>query len=520
MAPRSSGILLHLTSLPSDHGIGDMGRGAYDFVDFLDDSGQSIWQVLPIGPSSGFCGNSPYSGFSVFAGNPLLISLDLLVEDGLLTRGEIETRHPFASRFVDYEAVEPFKSALLRRAFEKYRERAGADAEFQRFCAENAGWLDDYALFTSIKERLSGAGWSDWPDGLKNREEAALRKAGEELAESVLREKFCQYVFFRQWTSLKAYCKSKGVRIFGDIPIYVSHDSADVWANPEVFKLDARKRPAFVAGVPPDYFSKTGQLWGNPVYCWETLKETDFGWWVKRMAWNLRLFDLARLDHFRGFVAYWEVAAVEKTAQNGRWVDAPARALFDTLLRRFPRLPLVAEDLGTITPDVRAIIRHYGFPGMKILQFAFGGGGASNPYVPHNHVRNCIVYTGTHDNNTTRGWFAHDASSVEKQSLFRYLGRTIEEDRAHEELIRLAMMSVCDTAIIPMQDHLGLGGDARMNLPAVAFGNWAWRLEAESLTPALAASILEVTETCGRTPGQGMTDFDTQPSGTRSSETV
>ncbi|MFZ2445619.1 MAG: 4-alpha-glucanotransferase [Syntrophobacteraceae bacterium] len=498
MKLRKSGILLHITSLPSEFGIGDLGGGAYEFADFLADAGQAVWQVLPFSPSSSACGHSPYCGYSAFAGNPLLIGLDLLVREGFISEADLCRLPPFSPHRTDYGAAERFKRQVLGIAFEKFRTMPDHECRFANFLRENAHWLDDYALFTALKERFGGAAWNEWPHDIRNREEGALRGWERELEDRTWREKFHQFLFFGQWSALKAHCNEKNIQIMGDLPIYVGYDSSDVWSNPQFFKLDEEKKPLFVAGVPPDYFSDTGQLWGNPVYAWDNLKDDSFSWWIRRMEHNLKYLDMVRLDHFRGFVAYWEVPASEKTAVNGAWVKAPVRDFFDALLRRFPFLPIIAEDLGVITPDVKETMTLYGFPGMKLLHFAFGGDASTNPYIPHNHVRNCVVYTGTHDNNTTRGWFEHDLSDQEKETLASYLGREIDETNAARELVRFALMSVAGTAIIPMQDHLDLGADARMNTPSTTFGNWEWRLAADQLTPALAESILEMTKLYGR----------------------
>jgi len=369
---------------------------------------------------------------------------------------------------------------------------------YENFVNANVHWLDDYALFIGLKERFSGAPWNEWPREIRDRTQPALNEWTETLADSIKREKFNQFLFFRQWSALKSYCNQKQIQVIGDIPIYVSYDSSDVWTNSEYFKLDSDTKPAFVAGVPPDYFSETGQLWGNPVYCWDRLKETFYAWWISRMEHNLKYFDMVRLDHFRGFVAYWEVGAAEKTAINGKWVKTPAVEFFQTLLRRFPSLPIIAEDLGVITPEVREIMNVYEFPGMKVLLFAFGDSLATNPYIPHNHVRNCIVYTGTHDNNTVKGWFEHDATQGEKENLLAYFGREFDENTIAGQLVRTAMMSVASIAIIPIQDFLGLGAEARMNTPSVAFGNWEWRVAAAQLTPDLSAKISNLTKVYGR----------------------
>ncbi|MDP2984928.1 MAG: 4-alpha-glucanotransferase, partial [Candidatus Latescibacter sp.] len=357
---------------------------------------------------------------------------------------------------------------------------------------------DDFALFVALKKEFGGAVWSDWPCELRDREQNAMKNAEDCFGEAVGYTKFLQYVFFKQYTALKDYCRERNIQMIGDIPIYVNYDSPDVWKNPELFKLNEWKKPAFIAGVPPDYFSATGQLWGNPVYDWDALKKQGYLWWIRRFEHNFNLFDLVRVDHFRGFIAYWEVGAGEKTAVNGNWIKAPAEDFFKTLLRRFPVFPVLAEDLGVINADVREIMRQYEFPGMKVLLFAFGGAPAKNPYTPHNHVKDCVVYTGTHDNNTVKGWFEKDAGKEEKENFFRYLGRTVPPEEISGEFLRMAMMSVANTIIIPVQDILNLGAEARMNTPSTASGNWKWRLAPGALTPEIAAMLKELTEIYGR----------------------
>ena len=498
MQTRKSGLLLHITCLPTRYGIGDFGPSAYRFADFLAAGGQAVWQLLPLGPTLTVCGNSPYFSYSAFAGNPLLISPDLLVESGFIEGRDIPQPPGFSGDRVDFQEVSRFKYQLLYKAYERFKNRAHSDCEFSRFCQKNCDWLDSHALFSSLKEHFRGVSWIDWPRELRDFDHAAIREWEERLQEQMLAAKFFQFLFARQWADLKRYCNQKNIQILGDIPIYVSLDSVDVWANPGIFKLNEHKQPVSVAGVPPDYFSATGQLWGNPVYNWDRLREQRYAWWIKRVERNLELFDVVRLDHFRGFVGYWEVPAQETTAINGKWVEAPAKDFFNTLLRRFPYLPIVAEDLGTITPDVREIMLAYGFPGMKLLLFAFGDDLATNPYVPHNHVQNCIVYTGTHDNNTAKGWFRMEAREEDKERLFRYLGRRVEQDTVHWELVKLAMMSVANTVILPMQDVLGLDESARMNVPSQAMGNWEWRLRAEYLTPEVSQQLRTLTYTYGR----------------------
>ncbi len=498
MKSRRSGILLHVTSLPSEFGIGDLGKGAYNFADFLADSSQTLWQVLPFNPSSAVCGSSPYCSYSAFAGNPLLIAPDLLVKDGYISWNDLSWAPSFDSGKVDYEKAAGFKNRVLGIAYEKFITMPDEGCRYENFVNANAHWLDDYALFISLKERFSGVPWNEWPVQIRDRTHPALDEWTERLADGIKLEKFKQFIFFSQWLALKSYCNQKQIQVIGDIPIYVSYDSSDVWTHSEYFKLDSDKRPAFVAGVPPDYFSETGQLWGNPVYCWEKHRETSYAWWISRMEHNLKYFDIVRLDHFRGFVAYWEVPATEKTAINGKWVKTPAGDFFRMLLRRFPSIPIIAEDLGVITPEVREIMSEFELPGMKVLLFAFGGNPSTNPYVPHNHVRNCFVYTGTHDNNTVKGWFEHDATESEKENLIAYFGRELDQDTVAWQLVRAAMMSVASTAIIPMQDFLELGAEARMNTPSITHGNWEWRVAAGQLTPDLAVKISNLTKIYGR----------------------
>jgi 4-alpha-glucanotransferase len=497
MNKRRSGILLHLTSLPSCFGIGDMGPGAYRFVDFLAESKQSLWQILPLNPTDSIHSDSPYSSHSAFAYNPLLISPESLVQDDLLLKFHLESVPPFPKGKIDYRAVHHYKEVLLERAYERFKSK-NQNPEYERFCSDQSSWLDDFALFMALKLRFSGNVWGDWPQGLRDRQPEALQAAQRELAPRIDREKFAQYIFFRQWNLLKNYCHEKGVQILGDIPIYVDYDSSDVWVHPELFKLDECKKPYVVAGVPPDYFSKTGQLWGNPVYRWDVLKEKGFDWWVQRVAHNLGLFDFVRIDHFRGLVACWEVPAMEKTAINGRWIEVPALDFFTQLLQKFPELPVIAEDLGLITPDVKQMMDHFQFPGMKVLLFAFGPDLSTNPYIPHNFSGNCVAYTGTHDNNTVKGWFEKEATPDDRKRLFCYLGRQVPKEELPQELIRLLMMSVAKTTIFPIQDILGLGEEARMNLPSTREGNWEWRLSADLLTPAVAGRLREMTEIYGR----------------------
>lgn len=496
MNQRGSGILLHLSSLPSAFGIGDMGPAAYAFADFLAETKQAYWQILPLTPTDAFYGSSPYHSCSAFAGNPLFISPDLLVHQGLLASEDLEPTPIFPMEQADYAGALAYKTRLFERAFNRFSERR--DHNYERFCQLFHSWLDDFSLFVALKSRYQNTPWSDWPTPLRDRAPEALSAVRQELEASIVFVKFIQYLFFTQWFNLKDYCNQRGIRIFGDIPIYVNHDSADVWVNPDLFKLDSDKRPYVVAGVPPDYFSATGQRWGNPVYNWDVHKARRYDWWAERIHHNLTLFDLARIDHFRGLIAYWEVPASEPTAINGTWVKAPALDFLSHLVRRFSVLPLVAEDLGIITAEVREVMHHFNLPGMKILLFAFGGDLPSNPYIPHNLPRNCVAYTGTHDNNTTRGWFENELTPEDRQRVAKYLGRELSPETISAELIRVLMMSVADTVIIPMQDLLGLGQEARMNTPATTQGNWQWRLRTDQITAALRQNLREMTEMYGR----------------------
>lgn len=469
---RRSGILLHPTSLPGDEGIGTFGAEARRFVDFLKEAGQSIWQILPLGQPG--CGNSPYSCFSAFAGNPLLIDLAQLVTEGDLPAGELS---PITwNDRIDFQAVVSSKDRLLTLAADRFLAAREDDRkrEFWRFC-DASFWLHDFALFMALKKHFSGDSWHLWPQKLRQRHCGALAEYGDLLGRDVGRQKYLQWQFFRQWQGLKHYTNERGILVVGDSPIFVAHDSADVWCNQHIFRLDESGAPAVVAGVPPDYFSATGQRWGNPLYDWSTLAADRYGWWVARISSDLELYDILRIDHFRGFESYWEIPATEETAVNGRWTKGPGNDFFATLSAVFPHLPIIAEDLGIITREVEQLRDRYAFPGMKILQFAFDSG-ADNGYLPHNHIRNCAVYTGTHDNDTTAGWFA-SLSGEQKDRVCTYLH--CQPDRVVAEMKRSALASVAKYAIIPMQDILNLDGSARMNIPGVADGNWGWRLESD-----------------------------------------
>jgi 4-alpha-glucanotransferase len=505
MGTRASGVLLHITSLPSEFGIGDMGPWAYRFADFLAHGGQSYWQVLPLHPTDPLSAHSPYSSTSAMAGNPNLISPELLVAWGLLVQEDVARPPWFPRESCLYEEAIPYKEGLLGRAVERFGEAHGLWQEYKAFCQRERGWLEDYVLFAALKALHGGSSWVEWPQKLKWRDPVALEEARRELQRELERGRFLQFLFFRQWEALKGHCARKGIRLIGDVPIYVSHDSADVWANPELFHLDGDGKPTVVAGVPPDYFSRSGQRWGNPIYRWDLMEQTGFRWWVRRIGQNLRWFDKVRIDHFRGLMAYWEIPAAEPTAVKGRWVKAPGEALLRRILSEFPRESLIAEDLGIITPDVREVMERLGIPGMRVLQFAFSGDFPQNAYLPHNHVPRCVVYTGTHDNNTTRGWFEKEATSQERQRLSMYLGREVTAAQLPREMIRLAMMSAADTVILPLQDLLGLGEEARMNRPSTTEGNWRWRLDPELMGPGTLELLRDLTWAYGRWPrGSGL----------------
>lgn len=503
--PRASGILLHPTSLPGPFGIGDLGEEAFAFIDFLAVSGQSLWQVLPLGPTG--YGDSPYQCFSAFAGNPLLISPTSLAEIGLLTTDDLTNRPRFRPSRVDFGRVIDFKKTLLERAFDSFQRmpEGALRAEFVHFCEANHWWLDDYALFRALKHAHGGIAWTDWEPRFAVREPDALAYAREALRERTAAEQFFQFVFFRQWSALKSYCRERGIKIIGDAPIFVAGDSADVWAHPEMFKLDSNRRPIVVAGVPPDYFSKTGQLWGNPIYDWNAMRATGFRWWVDRLRATLQTVDILRIDHFRGFAACWEVPAQDKTAERGQWVDVPGRELFITLRTAFGEMPIIAEDLGVITPDVEALRDDFGFPGMRVLQFAFRGDSKTID-LPHNYVRNCVVYTGTHDNDTTVGWFnskagagsTRNAQEIERERAYCLAYLNSDGQQIHWDMIRAAWASIANTAVVPLQDLLGLGSRARMNLPASEQGNWQWRFRSGALTSKISDRLREITRLYGR----------------------
>ncbi len=492
--PRASGILLHPTSLPGRFGIGDLGTEAYKFVDFLAQAGQTYWQILPL-TLTGY-GDSPYSSCSAFAGNTLLISPERLVDDGLLNRIHIEQKPDFPADHVDFGWVYEWKSQILPAAFEKFRSSENHDlsGEFEAFSRENAWWLDDFALYRAIKSAQYQKPWFEWDVSLKLRHEEALESARKDQAAAIDAEKFYQFLFFRQWFALRKYANENGIKIIGDVPIFVALDSVDVWCNQSKFKLDEKGSPKVVSGVPPDYFSSTGQRWGNPIYDWDAMREDGFGWWIARLKFALAMVDIVRIDHFIGFARMWEVPASDKTAENGEWVEVPGGEVFSALNNALGELPFIAEDLGAMTPEVENLRDSFGIPGMKILQYAFGGD-PRDAYLPHNYVHHCVAYTGTHDNETAAGWYK---SAAKKQHAFcrKYLnsnGRAM-----HWDMIRAILSSVADTAIMPMQDILGLGNEARMNVPGSGGPNWQWRLKDGEISDEISEKLRDITVIYGR----------------------
>ncbi|MEN3111218.1 4-alpha-glucanotransferase [Uliginosibacterium paludis] len=477
--PRASGILLHPTSLPGPHGSGDLGPAAFAFVDWLVKAGQSLWQILPLGGIGP--GNSPYMSSSAFAGNVLLIDLAELADQGWLDTAELVPATPFDTHAIDFARVVPWRMERLRRAAGAFRDGATVTQreDYARFCVSQIGWLDDYALFMSLADHFGWQDWADWPPTLARREAAGLATAREVHAEAIAFWKFCQWCFFRQWHALRTYANAAGIRIVGDAPIFIACQSAEVWARPELFELDENGRQTVVAGVPPDAFSETGQRWGNPLYRWSAHAEEGYAWWIERVRATFELVDIVRIDHFRGFAAHWEIHASEETAINGRWVPGPGAALFEAIAAALGPLRIIAEDLGVITPDVEDLRRQFDFPGMRILQFAFGSD-SSNAYLPHRHARDSVIYTGTHDNDTTPGWWA-SISEAERQHVRDYLA--IDGQDIGWQMIRAACASVADLAIHPLQDVIGLGSEARMNFPGKPSGYWQWRFDWAQLQP-------------------------------------
>ncbi|MCX2740098.1 4-alpha-glucanotransferase [Pontibacter anaerobius] len=497
---RSAGILLHITSLPSRFGIGDLGPEAYTFADQLEQAGQRYWQILPLNPTEISYGNSPYSSHSAFAGNPLLISPEELVHDGLLHQKDLQHKEQFDDARVDFEKVSKYKLKLLRKAYKNFSEELPDVLwkDFTNFQKVHKLWLQDYAHFAAFNQHFRHKSWTDWPEEIKWRDGQAVEQLAEKLSEQIEFEMFLQFLFYRQWQRLKEYCNSKDILFFGDMPFYVSHDSADVWSHPDIFKLDRDGKPTAVSGVPPDYFSETGQLWGTPVFDWQVLKERNFDWWLHRIEHNLQLFGLLRLDHFRAFSAYWEVPAGEETAINGRWVKTPGAPFLKVVQQEFKELPIVAEDLGEIDQPVRDLMDKFKLPGMRVLLFAFGEDLPQNIYAPHHHIKNSIVYTGTHDNNTVLGWFTNDASRADRRRLREYCTHRVNQDNVHRIMNWLAYSSVSQLAVLPMQDVLGLGQEHIMNKPSTGSGNWEWRLQPGQFTEGRVKELKEMATCYGR----------------------
>jgi 4-alpha-glucanotransferase len=497
---RSSGVLLHVSSLPSEYGIGDLGPGAHAFVDFLRDAGQTIWQMLPLGPTG--YGDSPYQTLSAFAGNPFLISPDYLLQQGLVAKADLQ-KMALPAGNVDFGALIPRKNALLKTACSRFQTNATAAVKkrYALFCKEQAHWLDDWCLFAALKEHHDGKPWTRWPKALVHRQDKALASWSGTLKDEMTEIRLKQFLFSDQWRELHRYATANGVQIVGDIPIFLAHDSCEVWSHQEWFHLDASGQPTVVAGVPPDYFSKTGQRWGNPLFDWKQLKKENYSFWVKRFTLLAEMFDIIRIDHFRGFASYWEIPATEKTAIKGTWQKGPGAELFRTIEASIGTdVPIIAEDLGIITPDVTALFEELGYPGMAVLQFGFdaleANGMNTSTFLPHRHLRNQVVYTGTHDNDTVQGWWAK-LPAVVQDFTRRYLntdGRII-----HRDMVRAALSSVADRAIFPMQDLFGLGEEGRMNQPGKAGGNWQWRFKKEDLSKELGADLLKMTKLYNRT---------------------
>ena len=481
---RSAGILCHPTSFPGKFGIGDLGTEAYHFLDFLERAGQTIWQVFPLGPTG--YGDSPYQCFSAFAGSPLLISPEILHQEGLLHKEDLHHIPHFDPASIDFGKVITYKTKLLRVAFEhaKAQKETTFSVDFEAFEKKHKFWLDDFSLFMAVKNHHGGVLWTEWDQSIALRKKGAVKEWKEKLADEILYQKFVQYHFFKQWNNLRAYAKGKNITIIGDLPIFIAYDSADLWANRELFTVDSTGKLEFVAGVPPDYFSPTGQLWGNPLYRWDEMEKDDFKWWRNRVSSLLEMVDVLRIDHFRGFEAFWQIPGDAPTAQTGKWVKAPGKKLFTSIMKHLGDVPIVAEDLGVITKEVEELRDKFNFPGIKILQFAFGVD-MEKKFLPHNHIQNCVVHTGSHDNDTTRGFFEkakHEPNDIYDftQKYLNYYG-----DDICFELIRAAYASVANLAIIPLQDVLNLGSEARMNFPGRLGGNWGWRFSWDQLTPEL-----------------------------------
>lgn len=494
---RGAGILMHIASLPGEYGIGTLGKEAFKFAEFLETSGLKYWQILPLGHTS--YGDSPYQCFSAFAGNPYFIDYDILREEGILEEEDYKKENYGDNpERIDYGTIFESKNKVLKRAYDNFKKGNLKELaqKIEKFKTENAFWLEDYALYMSLKNYFKLVSWQEWPDDIKKREPEAIKKYQESLKDEIGFWSFVQYLFFEQWIALKDYTNSLGIKIIGDIPIYVAEDSVDAWSAPENFKMNVKEmKPLFVAGCPPDMFSATGQLWGNPIYDWDAMKKNNYKWWISRIKESLKLYDIVRIDHFRGFEAYWQIPYGEPTAVNGKWVKGPGMSLFNAVKKELGEIDVIAEDLGFLTEEVKEFLAETGYPGMKILEFGFGGG--DSEYLPHNYIKNCIAYTGTHDNDTFLGWFEKTGSKKEVRNAIRYLGLN-EEEGYNWGFIRGIWSSVANTAIAPMQDFLNLGNEARINLPATLGTNWQWRAKKEDINENLANKIYKFTKLYGR----------------------
>lgn len=493
---RSSGILMHITSLPSPYGIGDLGPSAYDFVNFLKESDHRYWQILPVTPTQDTFSHSPYSSFSAFGGNPLLISPELLEKSGFIMSKDYSVPEISDPEKVDFPVVERFKRELLEIAFQNFKRKGIHKKEYLKFCKQERFWLEDHSLYVALQKNFQSE-WMEWPERYRDRDAGALTEAKNEFSDAIEKEKFIQFLFYSQWQGLTKFAAKNGIGFFGDIPFYINLGSVDCWANQKYFKLDSNKQPTAVSGVPPDYFSETGQLWGTPVFNWKALQEDDFKWWVERIKHNLDLFDLVRLDHFRAFSAYWEIPAGHLTAIEGKWKKTPGVAFFNRLKKEIPTMRLVAEDLGDLDQPVYDLIDKFDFPGMRVLQFAFGDDIANTTHIPHRYSANNIVYSGTHDNNTTKGWYVK-TGKTERKNLSLYNGRRVHSGNVHKVMHRLALASVGKVAIVPVQDILGLGEEAKMNFPGTTRGNWLWRISPEVSLHEKAAELRDLNRVYGR----------------------
>ena len=496
LAHRTSGVLLHVTSLPSDFGIGDLGPWSYRFIDLLSQAKQRYWSILPLTPTHTDYGNSPYQPTSAFAGNTLLLSPEMLIMDGLLSKEDINFLRIPSGR-VAFKSVTAKKKIMLKKAYQHFSKNGKSTInldsfDFDKFCLENSNWLNDYALYKALRD-FSNKPWYVWPNPMRDREAKVLVQKNVELKDQIEEEKFAQFIFMRQWSSLKQYCQMRGVSIIGDVPFYMSFDSADMWVHPELFKLDSEKRLRFVGGVPPDFFSKEGQRWGSPIYDWREMKKTKFHWWIERVRLGLKRCDILRLDHFRGFTAYWQICASSITAKRGRWIRTPSKSFFRSVKSFLPNLPFIAEDLGVITNNVRENLKFWGIPGMRVLLFAFDGSD-DNPNLPANYVKNSVAYTSTHDTNPVKGWFVEEVTSEETDRIFKLLGRMVSKTEISQEFIRLALASESKLIIIPMQDVLSLSSGARMNHPGKEFNNWNWRVKNKELSSRNFENLAKMTD--------------------------